>query len=191
MVPLLLLLALGTVELAQFMRANTSVTTLAREGARTASAESRLDGFTEDAAAAVARSATSLPLDRIEVWVYFVNPLGVNADGDPPATCGIGPGCVKYSGWVEATGKFSLRNGAPIASSTEAATWPAGSINACLRDDKNDGNGVSQSVGVLVTARHDYLFNMIFPEANTTIRSHTVMKFEPVIPRTPSEKCAP
>ena len=182
-VPLLLLMVLGTIELAQFMRANTSVTTLAREGARTASAESRLDGFTTDAAAAVARSATSLPLDRVRVWVYLVTPAGaippsVNSDGTPPASCGTAT-CVEYSGWVDPAGttpgSFTLRNGVPIASSVES--WSAATINACLRDAK------AHSVGVYVQARHDWLFDLIFPAASTTIRSRTVMKFEPVVPR--------
>lgn len=186
-VPLLLLLALGTIELAQFMRANTSVTTLAREGARTASAESRLEGFTEDAANAVARSATSLPLDRVRVWVYRSS----TADGAPPASCGTAT-CVEYSGWVDPAGatpgSFSLRNG--VAKPWPAESWSAATINACLRDS------AAQSVGVYVQARHDWLFDIIFPAASTTIRSRTVMKFEPVIPRPEAEpaslrKCQP
>ena len=179
-VPLLLLMVLGTIELAQFMRANTSVTTLAREGARTASAESRLTGFTEDAASAVARSATSLPLDRVRVWVYRVQTAG----GAPPASCGTAT-CVEYSGWVDPVGptpgSFSLRNGARQClwrlSRGSAETWvPGPSMHACE-------TAPPQSVGVYVQARHDWLFDIIFPAASTTIRSRTVMKFEPVIPR--------
>ena len=184
-VPLLLLMVLGTIELAQFMRANTSVTTLAREGARTASAESRLDGFTEDAASAVARSATSLPLDRVMVWVYRVDTAWRRASV-------VVRNCyVRRVLRVEGSG----RNGPRILPASQRCcpahrrydwralawttpeSWVASTINACLRD------GAAQSVGVYVQARHDWLFDIIFPAASTTIRSRTVMKFEPVIPR--------
>jgi hypothetical protein len=165
--PLLILFALGVIELALLLRSSIAATTLAREGARTASAEPRLVGFTTDAARAVTRSAATLTFDRIEVWVYEAQgaaslPPG---GGTNPASCTAANRCVRYSGWVDPTG-FATVSGA----------WDPRDINACIADAGAD------YVGVYVRARHDWLFNL-FGGANTTVTGRTVMKFEPVIPR--------
>jgi len=171
--PVILLLALGMMELGMLMKAHTATTTLAREGARTASAESRVPTFAEDAANSIVRSAATLDFKRMTVWVYLVNP---GDDGKPPASCTTN--CVNFSGWVDPVGAT------PGSFTTKSGSWSPSSINACLRDS------AAQSVGVYVQTSHDWMFDLFpdkipsLPGSNTNVSSRTVMKFEPVIPRT-------
>ena len=142
--PMLVLLVLGMIELGLLMKAHTATTTLAREGARTASAESRVPTLAEDAANSIARSAATLDFKRMTVWVYLVNP---GEDGTPPASCATD--CRSFSGWVDPVGTT------PGGFTTVSGTWNAADINACLRD------AGAQSVGVYVQTSHDWLFQPV------------------------------
>lgn len=178
--PLILLMFLGMVELTVLMKSHLEVTSLAREGARTASSEPRLPNFYDDAVAAIVRSASAMDYDRVKVWVYDV-PSG--GDGAPPSSCGTST-CMSFS-WTGGGGP-----------PTRSGTWDPSTINACLRDP------AAQSVGVYVQASHDWMFQL-FPDSvpadpgsNTWVKSRSVMKFEPVIPKPaavgdPWQKCKP
>lgn len=178
LLPFLVLLAFGVVELAQLMRSHIAVTTIAREAARTGSAESRLDGFTLDAASAAARSAESLDFSKTELWVY----RAATSDGQPPATCATST-CERFV-WNNATpGAFVRVN---MAGSPTGASWTAATINACITDP--DGVDRRDWLGVWVKARHDYLTKLVLPGSSTDVKARSVMKFEPVIiPARPGE----
>lgn len=158
LIPVLAVFFMGMVDLGLFMRSNIAVTTLAREGARTASSESRLQGFTKDTADAITRSAVTLSFDRVEVTIYKAgNPYSL-----PPEICS--DDCTRYSGWVDTKG-FETVEG----------EFDPTSIVACL------GAPDASYIGVYVRARHDWLFNP-FGSSTTYVTGRTVMKSEPVIP---------
>lgn len=198
--PLLLVLALGTIEVALLLRDHVAATTFARAGARTASAEPRFgtntagfghtgtgstSSFAQDAADAMQRASSTLARDSIDfIRVYLANRQGYPSqtvggwasDGTsdfsscPPSTC------VQYR-WVEGTG------GNPGRFTWQSGSWDPRTINACIGD-----NGV-QSVGVLVQVDHPWVVGF-FGGGSTKVRANTVMRFEPLTrdnPRNPAD----
>lgn len=159
--PLLLFLLLGIIEFTLLLKDDISVASSVRAGARTASAEPRTNGFTDDAAAQLTRAVGSLDSDGLktsEVWVFKA---GTN--GDPPASCAVD--CVRYT-W----------NGTRYVYASGA--WDPLSIDACPIDaDHPDG---PDAVGVLLRYRHQFLTGLF--GGGLTISDTSVLNFEPVPP---------
>ena len=112
----------------------------------------------------------TLPLDnRVRILVYKATSSGIApADAD---ACGKRTDCVAYS-LDPNSGKFVVTSG----------SWSPTAVNACIGDSGAD------YVGVSVRTTHDWLIGFAFPgSGGPGISSKTVMKFEPVIPRTDSE----
>jgi len=160
LIPVIILMLFGIIEFAMVMRDYVALTSAARTGARTASAEPRTASFTQDAANSVARASTSMPGSTVqELWVYEV-PTG--NDGKPPATCSTR--CVRYTANITA-GKFT-------GFTQAGGSWDSSTVNACAGDP-----GVT-SVGVAIKAQHNF-FTKLFG-AGMTMNERTVMRFEPM-----------
>jgi hypothetical protein len=175
--PLVIVLLLGVTDLGFLLRDYVAATAYARVGARTASALPRMGmtaadptSFAGQAADAMARSSTSLdPNDIDAVWVYLAGPDGHPQGSDSFDSASCHPSiCIAYR-WVD---------GSPGAFEWVSGTWDPASINACLADP------AAQSVGVFVQVTHPWVAGF-FPGGSTTIRAHTVMKFEPLMPTSP------
>lgn len=166
--PLLVAIALGMIEVTLLLRDHVSATTLARAGARVASAEPRFGtvaghnggpSFAQDAVDSMQRAAATLPRDSIDfVWVYRAT-----STGDPAGAC-PGTACVAYR-WNDASDRFIYQGG----------TWDPASINACQGDPN------AQSVGVQIQVDHPWVVGF-FPGTSTKVTARTVMKFEPLLP---------
>jgi hypothetical protein len=169
--PILALLAFGMIETTLLLRDHVSATSLARAGARVASAEPRFgtvaghDGgpsFAQDAADSIERAGATLPRGLLDyVWIYQAT-----AAGDPVGAC-PGTKCVQYA-WNNLpapNGRFVYQGG----------TWDPASINACLGDPS------AQSVGVRIQATHPWVVGFPFTGAAPKVTARTVMKFEPLL----------
>jgi TadE-like protein len=159
--PLLLFLVLGIIEFTMLLKDDVAVAASVRAGARTASAEPRTAGFTDDAAAQMTRAVASLDSKGLaagELWVYRAGPTG-----DPPSSCASD--CVRYtwngSRYVKASG-----------------SWDPLSIDACPIDaDHPEG---PDAVGVYLRYRHSFLTGLF--GGGLTISDTSVLNFEPVPP---------
>lgn len=181
--PFLVLLFLGTVDVTLLFRDHVSATSLTRSGARVAASLPRFgtidstfghsgtgdsSSFAQSAADAMQRAGSALPKNAIDyIWVY-----SADEDGEPTGVCptidsggnvvnGNAPSCVLYR-WVDANSRFTYRGG----------RWDPEGINSCLGDPD------AQSVGVRLQATHTWLFSL-FGAPATTVDARTVMKFEP------------
>ena len=159
--PLLLFLLLGIIEFTLLLKDDVAVTASVRAGARTASAEPRTNGFTDDAAAQMTRAVSSLDSNGLaagEMWVYRAG-----ATGDPPDVCSVD--CVRY---VWNGTKFVRASG----------SWDPLSIDACPIDaDHPEG---PDAVGVLLRYRHSFLTGLF--GGGITLSDTSVLNFEPVPP---------
>jgi hypothetical protein len=159
--PLLLFLVLGIIEFTLLLKDDVAVAASVRAGARTASAEPRTNGFTDDAAAQMDRAVASLDSDGLkagELWVFHAGPTG-----DPPDSCSVD--CVRYT-W---SGTRFVR---------ASGSWDPLSINACPIDPEHpDG---PDAVGVFLRYRHSFLTGLF--GGGLTISDTSVLNFEPVPP---------
>lgn len=158
--PLLVVLLLGIVEVGMLLRADVGLTSAARSAARVASAEPRIESFATDAATAVVQSGTGMSqADLQEVWVYRANSAGYpGPEGATsfPAEC------------PQACVRFQFQDGVPVP---VAGQWPATDVQACV--------GNADAVGVRVVATHRPVSAGIIGETNMSRRA--VMTFEPVV----------
>lgn len=152
----------GIIEFGLLIRDYVSLTAATRAGARTASALPRVLGFTDSAAASVAKAGVAMPMSDIqELWVYKANLQGYpGADGVTGFTS-CGTDCVKYT-W----------NGTSFTKA--GGSWLASDHEMC--------KGVAKipSVGVYLQARHTTLTGLF----GTTwgMQDHAVLRFEPLAP---------
>ena len=161
--PVLVLMVFGIVEIGFLFRSATIVSTSSRSGARLAAAQYGSAGTTtaqntvmDNVRLTVEKDLTSragvdTPLD---LWIYKAD-----ANGNPPSgnftTCGSP--CYVYT-WNAGTGHFALSGG----------SWTT--PDACGTDH--------DSVGVFVRATHRPIgFGSVF--GNFTIKESTVMRLEP------------
>lgn len=192
---LLLTLVFGIIEFSLVMRDKIAVTSAARDGGRTASAEPRAAGYNDpitntpasitglvpDAVKSVAASLTGIPKASIKgIWVYQAGangqPVNGNAlpSGANPGTCSTN--CVSYfysptRVWIDpstgqkVTGGFSLIGG----------SWSPTSINACPGDPQG------QYVGIYVAVEHSFITGSFLTGGSTLNLSDTAtFKFEPI-----------
>jgi hypothetical protein len=184
--PLLVLLFVGTVDLSFFLRDHVSATSLTRSGARVAASLPRFgtdlpsstanpwghagigvtSSFAQAAADAMQRAGTALPKNAIDfIWVYRPTADGFPENGNddfsscPPTSCAI------YR-WVDGSpGRFTYQP-------QLGGAWSPRGINSCLGDED------AQSVGVYIQATHTWLFGVL-GSPTSTVSARTVMKFEP------------
>lgn len=172
LVPVLAIIAFGMIETALLLRDHVSATTLARAGARVASAEPRYGtvaghnggpSFAQDAADSVERAGATLPRRALDyIWVYDATNLPNPTASDCPGSL-----CVAYR-WNDLpapNGRFVYQGG----------SWDPDDINACI------GDPAAQTVGVRIQVDHPWLVGF-FPGTGTKVRATTVMKFEPLYP---------
>lgn len=159
-VPLVVTVLLGVIELASLLHGQVGLAAAARSAARVGSSEPRLAGFADDAVAAALSSGTGVALSDIdEVWVYRANSRGFpgaeQATGFP-AQCPSE--CLRYR--PEGTGAVVF-DGA----------WAAEQIDACV--------GTADALGVRIVATHRALSAGLIPA--TRLSEHAVMRFEPSV----------
>lgn len=165
--PILALILFGIVEFSMVLRDHVAVTAAARSGARTASAEPRMSSFASDAALAVARAGTAMPLSTIQqLWVYEANAGGYPTNGGSiTSTTGnfnsCSTRCIVFT-YSDSTKSFTQSSG----------SWDSGLVNAC------PGDSGMTNVGVYIQARHSYVTGLF--GSGMTIKDHAVLRFEPI-----------
>lgn len=164
-VPLIVTMLLGIIDLGVLVHANVGTAAAVRSGARVASSEPRMVGFAEHGAAASLRAGTGLAWSDIEeIWVYRANTSGFPGTSTGfPSYCPSR--CIRYR--VNTSGQPVVYQG----------SWAASSIDACV--------GTAEDVGVRILARHRALAGGVL--GPTRISQHAVMRFEPVI----TDRCRP
>lgn len=165
-VPLLVSMLLGIIDLALVLNSQVGLSAAARSAVRVASSEPRTPGFADHAAAAALRSGLGMALSQVEeIWVYRANAAGYpGTEVDFPEVCP--DSCVRYQ--VSATGEPVVLQG----------SWPAEAINACV--------GTADDVGVRIVGRHRAVAVNLVPAGR--ISQYAVMRFEPTIT---DWRCAP
>lgn len=156
--PVLVVLLFGIIEFSMVLRDHVSLTAAARSGARTASAMPRVAGFDTNAAAAVVRAGTGMPMSSVqELWIYEAG-----ANGYPTGTS-------NFNSCGTRCEKFRYQNGAFTKIS---GTWNYSDINACAGD-----NGMT-AVGIYIKANHTFASGLF--GSGISIADHAVMRFEPM-----------
>jgi Flp pilus assembly protein TadG len=162
--PVFILLIFGTIEFSLLLRDYVGTTYSIRAGVRIASAQPRVDGFTQTAADTIATQGSALPKDSIEyIYVYKANSSGYPGSAASAATAFAtcpDATCDKFT-WDAVANKFV---------SVGAVKWDANTINACP--------GTLDSVGVYMRVKHQWVTRLF---VNTsTIEDYSVNTFEPM-----------
>lgn len=184
-VPILVILLLGIIEMAFLMRDYVSMSSAVRAGARTSSAaadagegtcEASADpppctpdsvpAFAQAAADTIQKAGTAMPTQDID-WLMIYE-SGSNGYPIGQSTLQCTSNCVIYV-WDDALGKFRYSSG----------TWASASVNACINDPDRD------TVGVGMQANHRWLSGM-FGDGKE-MQERTVMQFEPL----EADRCKP
>lgn len=182
--PVLMLMVFGIVELAFLLKDDVAVTSLVRQGGRTASSalaahqgqssatspwcvtptcsSGRAPELADLTALAMQRAGSALPGGSIrELWIYKAA-----SDGYPIGNSGkfvnCSTDCVIYQ-WDAQDNRFAYYSG----------TWTASDINACSGDTLD-------SVGVYLRATHTFVTGLF--SHSVDISDHAVFTFEPLIP---------
>lgn len=185
-IPILMLLVFGIIEMSLLLRDSLAVTSSVRAGGRVASAlagagpagtneggdctapctPANAPMLAQMAANAVQTSGSALPEDSVqELWVFRANPQGFpGAAGSTAWTCTVN--CVRFR-WVPARDQFRYLSG----------NWASAGINACV-------NSSPDSVGIYLRARHDFITGLF--GAGLDISDSAVFTFEPL----PALTCA-
>jgi TadE-like protein len=187
LVPLLVLVLFGIIEMSFFMRDVVSVNSAVHVGARNASVSAgagqgtcqasanpppcspaSVPALAQTAADAIQRGGTAMPQSQINwIIVYNANSSGYPLpNGNTSATCSTD--CVKYV-WDSGLAKFRYASG----------SWASSSINACINDPSR------MSVGVIMNANHPWMTGLF--GSGATIEERSVMQFEPL----PNDSCKP
>ncbi|GAA0971428.1 hypothetical protein ENKNEFLB_01386 [Nocardioides aquaticus] len=185
-IPILMLLVFGIIEMSLLLRDSLAVTSSVRAGGRVASAlagagpagvneggdctapctPANAPMLAQMAANAVQTSGSALPEDSVqELWVFRANPQGFpGAAGNDEWTCTVN--CVRFR-WVPARDQFRYLDGA----------WASATINACV-------NSSPDTVGIYLRARHDFITGLF--GAGLDVSDSAVFTFEPL----PALTCA-
>ncbi|MEP9365604.1 TadE family protein [Nocardioides sp. CN2-186] len=187
--PLLVTMMFGIIELTMLVRDNIAVASAARVGVRAATTtaavmsgpgtctyredvattcsagNSPAPGLAELAADAIQTSGSSMNKDTIDyILVYKANKQGYpGLDGNTtmPTSCAGYSSCVKFQ-WADAANAFRYKSG----------TWASTSVNACA--------GEADSVGVYLHITHQFLTGL-FP-GSIGLDDRAVGRFEPLPP---------
>jgi hypothetical protein len=187
--PVILAVLFGIVEVSLLIRDHVAVTSAVRVGSRIASAAADagpgtcLSGeaaatctptsspaLAQQAADAIQRAGSAMPPDQIDyILVYKANAQGFpGPDGNTtmPTSCGTAANCVKFV-WRDSVNAFRYDGG----------SWDSKSINACVNE--------SDTLGVHMQATHQGVTGMFGGSIGLADRS--VMRFEPL----PEDSCKP
>lgn len=183
-VPLLVVMMFGIVEVALMMRDSIALTSSVRTGSRIASASAgagpgtcqassnpppctpaTVPAFAQAAADSIQRAGSAMPKDSINwVMVYEANTAGFPLpQGNTQLVCTTN--CVTYV-WDTVLNKFRY----------SAGTWASTSVNACVNDP------LQTSIGVAMRAQHSSVTGLF---GSIPLTERSVMRFEPL----PSEQC--
>lgn len=186
--PVLLLLVLGTIDFSLLIRDYVGVSNAVRDASRVASAaprqgnveghkgpalpappatptNGRVQSFAYDASQVLKKTGTVIPTNTIvDLWVYKANAKGYPGALSDFSSCNP-TDCVRYAWDTVPTPTFEWRSG----------TWDPASINAC----PNDPNAMA--VGVFMRVRHKGLFPS-FVNTSFDVTDSSVVKFEPLRP---------
>jgi hypothetical protein len=172
--PVLLVMALGLVELGLIFQDAMNLTSVTRSAARLASTEPRLSGanphqYADDAAASAAASLANVPVNETqELWVYKADSNGLPIDNKTGSAHGFNLDCVTcwIYAWQPSSRSFTLTN--------RAGGWPAtgvGGQDACAADPPD-------SLGIYVKLQHRMVTGAF--GTTTILTDSTVIKLEPV-----------
>jgi hypothetical protein len=167
-VVILMLLVFGIIEFSLAWNTKSQAQGAVRAGGRIASAMTRSDALTVQAAKAVESTLQSVPADEpVSVMVYRVAP---GDSGAPPASCGSN--CSEFA-WNPATQTFDTDNDL-------GAGWPAeNQQNNCTPDLSADSY---DQVGVYVRIEHPFQVLQNFVPGmsdSVTLDPHSVFRLEP------------
>jgi Flp pilus assembly protein TadG len=166
---LMMTLIFGIVEFSLAWNVKSQAEAAVRAGGRTASALTRSDSLTANAAAAVGSALKSVDENEPEYVMIYRVPW--NGDGSPPTTCGSN--CAQYA-WDSSAQQF-------ITSSLMAGSgWPA----TAQQNNCTPGVGADQfdQVGVYVNVDHPFIVIQNFVPGmadEVTLDPHAVFKLEP------------
>ncbi|HET6562733.1 MAG TPA: TadE/TadG family type IV pilus assembly protein [Marmoricola sp.] len=187
--PLLMAVLFGIVEVSLLIRDHVAITSAVRVGSRIASAAADagpgtcLSGqaaatctptsspaLAQQAADAIQRAGSAMPPDQIDyILVYKANREGYpGPDGNTtmPSSCGTAANCVKFV-WRDSANAFRYDGG----------SWDSKSINACVNE--------SDTLGVHMHATHKFITGIF--GATLGLADRSVMRFEPL----PEDSCKP
>lgn len=162
LMPVVLLIVFGAIEFSSLFKDAATLSSAARSGGRTASAEPRNTNMPGDTAAAVSAALSNLPATApSELWVYDAT----NSTAKPNA-CG-GSSCALFT-WNSTTRTFT------------------GSYNSSWVQNQNvcGANGTWARVGIWVQASHPFVTKLF--GASKTITASAIFRMEPL----PSGQCA-
>lgn len=185
--PVLLIVVLGIIELGFLMRDHNVVVSDTRIGARIASTGAGAGPGTcavgpeeppctpqsspalaQMAADAIQRSGSAMPVDQIQyILVYKANDRGYpGADGATtmPTSCSGYANCVRFV-WRDSANKFRYAEG----------SWDSRTISACF---PGTATNPLDRVGIQMVAEHK-TFTGLFGNS-LTLEDHAVMNFEPL-----------
>ncbi len=183
--PILVILLLGIIEMCFLMRDYVSMSSSVRAGARTASASAdagpgtceastnpppctpaSVPAFAQAAADTIQTAGTAMPREDID-WL-MVYEAGTNGFPVGQTSLRCSSNCVIYV-WDSALDKFRYSSG----------TWASASVNACVND------AARHAVGIGLQADHTWLTGMFGD--GMVMQERTVMQFEPL----ESDRCKP
>jgi Flp pilus assembly protein TadG len=163
LMPVVLLLVFGAIEFSSLFKDAATLSSSARAGGRTASAEPRNTNMPIDTAAAVSTALSSLPsAGPKELRVY-----DATSSSSPPSDC-TGR-CVSFN-WDPGTRSFTT--------SKYDSTWIKNQ-NVC------GSKGEWSRVGVWVKAQHPFATNLFGKGTTKTLTSNAIFRVEPL----PSSQC--
>ncbi len=186
-IPILMLLVFGIIEMSLLLRDTLAITSSVRSGGRVASAlagagpagvneggdctapctPANAPMLAQMAANAVQTSGSALPKDAVqELWVFKANAQGFpGATGNKAWTCTTN--CVRFR-WVPSKEQFRYLSG----------SWPSATINACV-------NAAPDTVGIYMRAQHEFITGLFGD--GVEVDDSAVFTFEPL----PALSCAP
>lgn len=190
-VPVIVLIVFGIVEMSFVVRDYAVVTSDVRVGARLASASAdagpaacptgddappctptSAPALAQLAADAIQRGGSAMPMDNIDfLLIYKANAQGYpGADGNTtmPTSCGGVLNCVRYV-WSPSLERFRYAEG----------TWTSSTISACF---PGTAANPLDRVGVYLRATHPFLTNVF--GGSMKLSDRAVMNFEPLATQT-------
>jgi len=167
--PIFILILFGIIEFSLFLRDHVALSAAVRSGARTASAEPRMETFATDAAAAVLRAGTGMPFSSVdEMWIYEASPAGYPAN--------VGPGQLPRNSnantFTTCTSNCLVFTYSDSSFTQTGGEWDELEINAC------PGDVDMSNVGIYIRANHRFVSGIF--GTSVTITDHAVLRFEPI-----------
>jgi Flp pilus assembly protein TadG len=163
LMPVVLLLVFGAIEFSSLFKDAATLSSAARAGGRTASAEPRNGNMPTDTAAAVSTALSSLPSGSPQTLFIY----DATVSTSPPSSCSVS--CVSFK-WDPNTRSFTT--------SKYDSTWIKNQ-NVC------GSTGEWSRVGVWVKAQHPFATNLFGKNTTKTLTSNAIFRVEPL----PSSQC--